>query len=93
MKTASWNGVVLAESDRTVVVEGNHYFPPEAINWQYLQESEHQSLCFWKGRARYYDIEVDGKTLKDGAWFYADPKSAAQQIKDHVAFWKGVSVQ
>lgn len=93
MKKASWNGTVLAESDQTVVVEGNHYFPPEAVNWQYLQESRHHTTCFWKGTADYYDVTVDGKTLDNAAWFYPQPSRAANKIKDHVAFWKGVRVQ
>ena len=93
MKKAIWNGTVLAESDQTVLVEGNHYFPPDAVNWQYLQENRHHTSCFWKGTAGYYDVIVDGKTLNNAAWFYPEPSRAAGHIKDHVAFWKGVRVQ
>jgi uncharacterized protein (DUF427 family) len=93
MKKAIWNGAVLAESDKTIVMEGNHYFPPEAVNWQYLQESQHHTTCFWKGTAGYYDVAVDAKTLNNAAWFYPDPSRAASHIKDYVAFWKGVRVQ
>lgn len=93
MKRAIWNGAVLAESDQTIVVEGNHYFPPEAVNWQYLEESQHHTTCFWKGTAGYYDVAVEGKTLNNAAWFYPEPSRAASHIKDHVAFWKGVRVQ
>lgn len=93
MKRATWNGAVLAESEQTVVVEGNHYFPPDAVNWQYLEESEHQTICGWKGVAGYYNVTVDGKILENAAWYYADPSLAARKIKDRVAFWKGVKVQ
>lgn len=93
MKKAIWNGAVLAESDQTVVVEGNHYFPRDAVNWQHFQENEQHTVCFWKGSASYYDVTVDGKTLNSAAWFYPDPSRAADHIKDHVAFWKGVKVQ
>jgi uncharacterized protein (DUF427 family) len=93
MKRAIWNGAVLAESDQTIVVEGNHYFPPDAVNWQYLEESQHRTTCFWKGTAGYYDVAVEGKTLNNAAWFYPEPSHAASHIKDHVAFWKGVRVQ
>lgn len=93
MTKASWNGAVLAESDQTIVVEGNHYFPREAVHGQYLQENQHHTVCYWKGTASYYDVTVDGKTLKSAAWFYPDPSRAASHIEDHVAFWKGVKVQ
>lgn len=89
---AIWNDTVLAESDQTVVVEGNHYFPPNSINTQYFRESKTHSTCPWKGQANYYNITVGGETNPDAAWFYPNPKEAAQQIKDHVAFWKGVQV-
>ena len=89
---AIWNGKVLAESDATVVVEGNHYFPPESIHKQYFQPSDKHTTCPWKGLASYYDVVVDGKVNKDAAWYYPDPKAAAKQIKDRVAFWKGVEV-
>lgn len=89
---AIWNGSVLAESDRTVVVEGNHYFPPASMNRQYFHPSETHTTCPWKGIASYYDVVVDGTINHDAAWYYADPSDAAKQIKDHVAFWKGVQV-
>ena len=92
MVKAVWNNVVLAESDETVVVEGNHYFPPESVKKEYLTESSTQSTCIWKGLASYYSIEVDGQTNNDAAWYYLEPSDAAQNIKDHVAFWKGVQV-
>lgn len=89
---AIWKNTVLAESDQTVVVEGNHYFPPDSVHKQYFKESKTHSTCPWKGQASYYNITVDGETNPDAAWFYPQPKDAAQQIKDHVAFWKGVQV-
>jgi uncharacterized protein (DUF427 family) len=90
---AMWKNAVLAESDKTVVVEGNHYFPPEAVHRQYLKSSDTHTTCPWKGQASYYHIEVDGDVNEDAAWYYPDPKDAAQNIKDHVAFWKGVEVK
>ncbi len=90
---AVWNGVVLAESNETKVVEGNHYFPPESINWEYFRESAHHSRCPWKGLASYYDVVVDGKENRNAAWYYLDPSQAAQQIAGYVAFWNGVKVQ
>jgi uncharacterized protein (DUF427 family) len=92
MPTASWNGVVIAESDDTVVVDGNHYFPREAVKAELLVDSDHTSLCPWKGRARYYSIHVNGTTNKDAAWYYPEPKPRAAQIRDRIAFWKGVEV-
>ena len=92
MAKAMWNGAVLAESDNYESVEGNIYFPPDSINKEYLKDSETHSTCFWKGKASYYSIEVDGKENKDAAWHYPEPKSKAENIKDHVAFWKGVEV-
>ena len=89
---ATWRGAVLAESDRTVVVEGNHYFPPEAVNHDYLRTSELHTTCVWKGLASYYDVVVEGATNKDAAWFYPDPKDAAKKIKGYVAFWRGIAV-
>lgn len=89
---AVWNGTVLAESDRTVVVEGNHYFPMEDIKTAYLQPSSRQSVCPWKGTASYYDVVVDGEANRDAAWYYPSPSRAAAQLKDHVAFWHGVKV-
>ena len=93
MAKAVWNGVVLAESDNTEVVEGNQYFPPDSVKREYFKESSTHSTCPWKGLASYYSIEVNGQENKDAAWYYPQPKDAAKQIKDHVAFWKGVEVQ
>ncbi|HYH84962.1 MAG TPA: DUF427 domain-containing protein [Pyrinomonadaceae bacterium] len=90
---ATWRGVVLAESDDTVVVEGNHYFPPDSIRRELFRESETRTVCPWKGTASYYDVVVVGEVNKDAAWFYAQPKDAAKEIKDHVAFWRGVKVE
>jgi len=89
---ATWNGTVIAESDQTEVVEGNHYFPDSAIKREYFTPSATHSVCPWKGTASYYSVVVDGKTNADAAWYYPDPKDAAKQIKDRVAFWKGVEV-
>jgi len=93
MTKATWNGVVLAESNNTVVVEGNQYFPHSSINKAYFKESSRSSVCPWKGTASYFDIVVDGKVNAGAAWHYPQPKSAAKEIKDHVAFWKGVKVE
>ncbi len=93
MPKAIWNGAVLAESDRCEVVEGNQYFPPDAINAQYFKDSSTHTTCPWKGVASYYTIEVDGQTNKDAAWYYPDPKDAAKNIKGYIAFWKGVKVE
>ena len=90
---ATWNGAVLAESDDTVVVEGNHYFPLESVRREHLRESETHTVCPWKGTASYYDVVVGGETNKDAAWYYPQPKDAARQIKDRVAFWRGVRVE
>jgi uncharacterized protein (DUF427 family) len=92
MPKATWNGAVLAESRETRVVEGNHYFPPDSVNKAHFKKSEAQTTCPWKGQASYYSIEVDGKVNEDAAWYYPDPKEAAVEIKDYVAFWKGVEV-
>ena len=89
---ATWNGTTIAESDDTIVVEGNHYFPPDSINRDYLEASDNTSRCPWKGLASYYSIAVDGEVNEDAAWYYPEPSEAARQIKDHVAFWKGVVV-
>ena len=90
---AVWNGATLAETDKTVVVEGNHYFPPEAVKREYFQSSSTHTTCPWKGEASYYNVVVNGETNKDAAWFYPEPKPAAAEIKDHVAFWRGVKVE
>jgi uncharacterized protein (DUF427 family) len=93
MYRAIWNGEVLAESDRAIVVEGNHYFPPDSISRKFLHESDSHTTCPWKGLASYYDVQVNGAVNKDAAWYYPAPKEAARQIKDYVAFWHGVKVQ
>ena len=90
---ATWNGATLAQSENTVVVENNHYFPPESINLEYFMDSATHSTCPWKGEASYKSIEVDGQRNLDAAWYYPAPKDAAAQIKDHYAFWKGVRVE
>jgi len=84
--------LVIAESDATERVEGNHYFPAEAVRWDYLEPSDHTTVCPWKGVANYYDVIVDGERLRNAAWTYKTPSSAAEQIRDHVAFWRGVRV-
>jgi uncharacterized protein (DUF427 family) len=89
---AIWNGAVIAESDDTVVVEGNQYFPLASVRSEYLRPSETTTVCPWKGTANYYSLEVGGKTNPDAAWYYAEPKPAAMQIRGRVAFWKGVVV-
>ena len=89
---AIWNERVIAESDDTVVVEGNHYFPRSAVNDEFLQPSATTTVCGWKGTANYYSLSVDGKQNADVAWYYAEPKEAAKEIKGRVAFWKGVQV-
>lgn len=93
MAKAIWNGAVLAESEETVVVEGNHYFPPDSVNWEYLKPSDAHTRCHWKGIASYHHVEVEGRVNRDAAWYYPDPSAAASTIKDHVAFWHGVKVQ
>ena len=90
---ATWQDATLAESDETVVVEGNHYFPADSIRREYFSESDAYTTCPWKGEASYYDISVNGEVNKDAAWYYPEPKQAAAQIKDRVAFWKGVVVE
>jgi len=89
---AIWNDTVLAESDDTEVVEGNHYFPPESIDKDLFVASDHTSVCPWKGTASYFSIVVDGERNENAAWTYPNPKDAASEIKDHVAFWNGVEV-
>jgi uncharacterized protein (DUF427 family) len=90
---AVWNNSTLADSNETVVVEGNHYFPPESVNQEFLQPSSTHTICPWKGEASYYDVVVSGETNKDAAWYYPDPKAAAAEIKDRIAFWRGVKVE
>lgn len=90
---AIWNGKIIAESNETIVVEGNHYFPVTSINDVYFKSSQLKTTCPWKGEASYYTIEIDGSSNIDAAWFYPSPKDAAAEIKDHVAFWKGIEVK
>jgi uncharacterized protein (DUF427 family) len=89
---AIWNDAVIAESDNTVVVEGNHYFPSASVKSEYLQPSGTHTICPWKGEASYYDVVVNGETNSDAAWYYPEPKDAAAEIKDRIAFWRGVKV-
>ena len=90
---AIWNGVIVAESDDTVVVEGNHYFPASALKQEFLLSSNLRTMCSWKGEARYHTLFVNGDANPDAVWYYADPKEAAQEIKGRVAFWKGVRIE
>jgi uncharacterized protein (DUF427 family) len=89
---AIWNGQVIAESDDTVLVEGNHYFPESAVKKEFLVSSNHRTSCPWKGQARYWSLLVNGELNPEAAWYYAEPSEAAAQIKDRIAFWKGVKV-
>ena len=93
MARAVWRDVVLAESDACEIVEGNCYFPPQSIKREFLRPSQTHTVCPWKGVASYYDIYVDGQINRDAAWFYPEPKPAAAQIKDYVAFWRGVTIE
>ena len=95
MPTATWNGVVIAQAgdDEVEIVENNVYFPPSSVKTEYLQPSAHTSRCPWKGLASYYSLNVDGKVNENAAWYYPEPSEKASQIKDHVAFWRGVDVQ
>jgi uncharacterized protein (DUF427 family) len=90
---ATWNGATLAESDETVVVEGNHYFPPASIHEEYFRDSDTHTICPWKGEASYRTVEVGGQSNADAAWYYPAPKDAAAEIKDYFAFWHGVEVE
>ncbi|HSV51758.1 MAG TPA: DUF427 domain-containing protein [Burkholderiaceae bacterium] len=90
---ALWNGAVIAQSDDTVVVEGNHYFPESTLNRDYISFSNHKSSCHWKGQASYYSLVVQGEMNTDAVWYYADPKPEAEMVRGRVAFWKGVKVQ
>ena len=89
---AVWNGAVVAESDDIVTVEGNAYFPASALDRSFVQDSAHTSVCGWKGTAKYYTLSVGGKANQDAVWYYPEPKAGAMQVKDRVAFWKGVTV-
>lgn len=93
MARAIWNETVLAESDQTILIEGNHYFPPAAVRWEYFEKSDTHTICPWKGEASYHTIVVNGQSNPDAAWYYPNPKEAARQIKDYVAFWRGVRVE
>ena len=93
MAKATWGGRVIAESNAAKVVEGNQYFPPESVKRDALKPSEHTSVCPWKGLAHYYHVEVNGIRNDNAAWYYPEPKEAAAEIKDHVAFWKGIKVE
>jgi uncharacterized protein (DUF427 family) len=92
MPRAIWNDTVIAESDETLVVEGNHYFPPSSVVAGHFAPSDTNTRCYWKGQASYYDVVVDGELNRDAAWYYPDPMKAAAEIKDYVAFWRGVKV-
>ncbi|HEB58509.1 MAG TPA: DUF427 domain-containing protein [Gammaproteobacteria bacterium] len=89
---AIWNGVVIAESPGTNVVEGNHYFPPDTVNMAYLVPSDTKTTCAWKGTASYYTLDVNGRTNRDAAWYYPEPKEDARHIRGYIAFWRGVEV-
>ena len=89
---AVWNNTVIAESDSTIVIEGNHYFPPESIKKEFFDESSTNTKCGWKGTSSYYSIKIDGELNKDCAWYYPEPSEAATKIKGYIAFWKGVEV-
>ena len=89
---AIWNNETLAESGETIIIEGNHYFPTDSIKREYFQDSDSHTTCPWKGEASYYHINVNGEVNNDGAWYYPEPKEAAKEIRNYVAFWKGVEV-
>lgn len=89
---AIWNGEVIAESNDTVIVEGNHYFPETAVKKQFLENSENHTVCPWKGTASYFSLQVNGQTNPDAAWYYPEPSQEASQIKGRIAFWKGVKI-
>ena len=93
MAKALWNGALIADSDRCEVVEGNQYFAPDAVKREHLKPSATHTTCSWKGVASYYDVVVNGETNRDAAWYYPEPKAAAANIKDHIAFWRGVKVE
>ena len=90
---ATWHGAVLAESDRTIKLGGNHYMPAESLHWEFFTDSSANSICPWKGQTRYYDVAVNGPTSRQAAWYYANPSPAARQIAGHVAFWHGARVE
>ncbi len=90
---AIWNKTVLADSENTILIEGNHYFPPESVNFEYLAQTDTRSTCPWKGIASYFSIQINSEQNPDAAWTYTDPKPKASNIKDHIAFWKGVVIE
>ena len=92
MMKATWNNQILAESDSTIIIEGNHYFPPDSVMMEFFVESSTTTVCPWKGDASYYDIVVDERVNKDAAWYYPEPKEEASEIKGYVAFWRGVDI-
>ena len=92
MVSATWKGSLIAESDNTVIVEGNHYFPRSAVRAEYLRDSDTHTTCPWKGTASYYSVEVDNTVNADAAWYYPQPKKGAEQVTDRIAFWRGVQV-
>ncbi|WP_069790917.1 DUF427 domain-containing protein [Cyanobacterium sp. IPPAS B-1200] len=93
MAKATWNGAILAQSENCEIVEGNYYFPPDSINQEYLKPTETHTTCGWKGVASYYTVAVNGEENKDAAWYYPQPKQKAENIKNYVAFWRGVKVE
>jgi len=93
MAKATWHGTLLAQSDDTIVVEGNHYFPADAVVAEHVTPSDHTSVCSWKGTASYYDVVVDGEVNRNAAWYYVEPKAGAEHVRGRVAFWKGVVVE
>ncbi len=93
MPKAIWNNTTLAESHETIIVEGNHYFPPDTVHSEYFQPSSNHTVCSWKGTASYYDVVVDGQVNRDAAWYYPKPSPAANKIAGYVAFWRGVQVK
>ncbi len=93
MARAMWNGVVIAESDATIIVEGNHYFPPDSVKREFLRDSATHTVCGWKGVASYYDVVVNDSVNRDAAWYYPEPKEAAHRIAGYIAFWRGVKVE
>jgi uncharacterized protein (DUF427 family) len=93
MAKAIWNNAIIAESGRCEIVEGNHYFPPDAVKQEYLRPSDKHTICAWKGVASYYDVVVNGETNKDAAWYYPDTKPAADNVKGFIAFWRGVKIE
>ncbi len=93
MVEARWNGAVIAQSNRTIVIEGNHYFPPEAVDRTVLRPSDTTTECSWKGTAHYYSVAVNGRENTDAAWYYPEPKKAAADIRGRIAFWRGVQVE